>query len=37
MKLWSFDVRSRGPSQVTLQEEKRASLEGAFMSFDARN
>jgi len=35
MKLWSFDVRSGGPIQATLQEEKRASLEGAFISFDS--
>ena len=28
MKLWSFDVRSWGPIQVTLWREKRASLEG---------
>jgi hypothetical protein len=37
MKLWSFDVRSWGPSQATLREGKRASLEGAFMSFDVRS
>jgi hypothetical protein len=29
MKLGSFDVRSGGPSQATLPEELRASLEGA--------
>ena len=29
MKLWSLDVRSGGPSQATLPEEMRASLEGA--------
>jgi len=29
MKLWSFDVRSGGPSQATLLEEMRASLEGS--------
>ncbi len=28
MKLWSFDVRSDGPSQATILEEVRASLEG---------
>ncbi len=37
VKLWSFDVRSRGPSQATLLEEKRASLEEAFILFDARS
>ncbi len=29
MKLWSLGVRSGGPSQATLPEEMRASLEGA--------
>ena len=30
IKLWSFDVRSEGPSQVTLWGQERASLEGLF-------
>jgi hypothetical protein len=32
MKLWSFDVRSGGPSQVTLLEEVGISLEGTSYS-----